>query len=290
MESTFSKKALNALTEPITSTNRCGQASAMTTARFREDWCSDRAIPTVSSSAGAAPLMSKALRTLGNRRNAGFGSFELLWALFLVGAATALVYVGSRLAGAPLGAGASLALGVGALTVGFVALGIVVAIAERRDGAKPVPDAQDDAFENGIASAPVASSQPKERDRCRRVLEDTEGKRRVRILQRDTGATPSRRSTSARGPSSKAGSRRPMCMSASTIARRPRFARRVRTSHGSRASRPRNKRTARDSSTRAPELHLSAVGVLPSPRTLCCSTLLPAMLSERSTRILRPLL
>ncbi len=115
----------------------------------------------------------------------GFGHFELLWLLLVVFLFTVAFRIGGWFFGSEIGWGACVLLGIATPLVIMTVMGGVVS-ASGIPGSEVKIETESTSHDATTASA-SRSAPSEDADRCVRVLQDAEGKLRVRILRRKTG-------------------------------------------------------------------------------------------------------
>ena len=112
----------------------------------------------------------------------GFGSFELLWVLLVISLCASAFRFGGWLFGLEIGWGASVILGIVTPLVLMMVMGVVVSVFGSEAEVEPESPRPKPTTPSTPSSPP-----PKDADPCVQVLQDAEGKRRVRILRRKSG-------------------------------------------------------------------------------------------------------
>ena len=117
----------------------------------------------------------------------GFGNFELLWVLLVTFLFTVAFRIGGWVFGSEVGWGASILLGIVTPLVLMMVMGVVVSVWEtpRSQAKVETEPTRHDATRSSHSTS--RSAPREEADPCVRVLQDAEGKRRVRIFRRHTG-------------------------------------------------------------------------------------------------------
>ena len=117
----------------------------------------------------------------------GFGNFELLWVLLVTFLFTVAFRIGGWVFGSEVGWGASILLGIVTPFVLMMVMGVAVSVwgTPRSEAKVETESTRHDA--TTPSSSPSRSAPGEDADPCVHVLQDADGKRRVRIFRRSTG-------------------------------------------------------------------------------------------------------